>query len=58
MKTGTKPDVHHIQPVGTFEDPEKANFLANVVSLCHPCHMYVEWHGLDFDWPPVQPVAS
>lgn len=48
MKTGRAPDVHHIQPVGSFPNPEEANTLGNLVSLCHPCHMHVEWHGMDF----------
>lgn len=48
MVAGKMPDVHHIQPVSTFDDPEEANFLENMISLCHPCHMHVEWHGLDF----------
>lgn len=42
------PDVHHIVPVSSFENPNDAHFLDNVVSLCHPCHMFVEWRGIDF----------
>lgn len=41
-------DVHHIKPVGAFADPNDANTLGNVVALCHPCHMHVEWKGIDF----------
>lgn len=44
-----RPDVHHIRPVGSFADPNEAHFLANVISLCHPCHMFVEWNGMDFE---------
>lgn len=42
------PDVHHVVPVGTFADPNDANTLGNVVCLCHSCHMFAEWHGIDF----------
>lgn len=42
------PDVHHIQPINTFSTLEAANFLENLVCLCHNCHMFVEWHGMDF----------
>jgi hypothetical protein len=42
------PDVHHIQPINTFNTLEAANFLENLVCLCHNCHMFVEWHGMDF----------
>jgi len=42
-------DVHHIKPVSSFEDPDDANYLDNLITLCHPCHQLVEWKGLDFD---------
>jgi len=42
-------DVHHLAPVSLFENPNDANTMANVVTLCHSCHMLVEWHGIDFD---------
>lgn len=42
------PDVHHISPIGTFDSPLDANYLENLVCLCHECHMFVEWHGIDF----------
>jgi hypothetical protein len=41
-------DVHHVVPFNTFTSHEEANRLVNLVSLCHPCHMLVEWHGIDF----------
>lgn len=41
-------DVHHIIPVSSFPNPNDANTLSNVLALCHPCHMHVEWNGLDF----------
>jgi 5-methylcytosine-specific restriction endonuclease McrA len=44
-------DVHHIKPVSSFENVNDANFIENVVSLCHDCHMRVEWNGIDFDLP-------
>lgn len=45
---GQEPDVHHIRPVVTFRNPDDSNELENVICLCHPCHEYVEWHGMDF----------
>ncbi len=47
---GRAPDVHHIISVGSFQNRNDANTMDNVVCLCHPCHMYVEWNGMDF-WP-------
>lgn len=44
-------DVHHIKPVVTFASPNDAHSADNLVSLCHPCHMLVEWRGMDFTWP-------
>ena len=48
---GRDPDVHHIRPVSSFENVNDANTPENLVTLCHPCHMYVEWNGMDFTWP-------
>lgn len=48
---GREPDVHHIRPVSSFENVNDANTLENFVTLCHPCHMHVEWNGFDFTWP-------
>ena len=39
---GQKPDVHHIEPLRTFEDPQEAHYLANLVALCRACHQRVE----------------
>ena len=47
-KPERRPDVHHIRPVSSFENPNEAHTLDNLVTLCHPCHMWVEWHGIDF----------
>ena len=37
-------DVHHIEPLHTFESPEEANTLDNLILLCWPCHRDVEYH--------------
>lgn len=39
---GRKPDVHHIERVRSFSDPEDAHQLDNVVCLCRSCHRQVE----------------
>ncbi|MEE9215634.1 MAG: HNH endonuclease [Thermodesulfobacteriota bacterium] len=44
-------DVHHLNPVVTFENPNDANYIENVVTLCHPCHSTVEWNIIDFTLP-------
>jgi len=37
--------VHHVIPIRTFErDFRRANALRNLVSLCPPCHKFLEWH--------------
>jgi 5-methylcytosine-specific restriction endonuclease McrA len=43
---GREPDVHHIEPVRTFDDPQDAHSLANVVCLCRQCHARAEAEGL------------
>jgi hypothetical protein len=35
-------EVHHINPIRSFEIPEKANTLDNLVTLCKNCHIEVE----------------
>jgi 5-methylcytosine-specific restriction endonuclease McrA len=35
--------VHHIVPFRTFDDPEEANRVANLVCLCASCHREVEY---------------
>lgn len=35
--------VHHIRPVRTFDDYEKAHDLSNLVALCQSCHP--DWEG-------------
>ena len=39
---GQNPDVHHLEPVRTFEEPAAAHTLENLVSLCRACHIEVE----------------
>lgn len=41
--------VHHIKPLREFEEPEHANMLDNLVSLCPSCHG--KWEGI-----PIRPV--
>lgn len=48
MKSGRLPDVHHIKPFRFFNNHKEANKLDNLVSLCHICHLTVEWNGIDF----------
>lgn len=35
-------DVHHVQPLRTFDTPEAANDLDNLVTLCRGCHNRIE----------------
>ena len=37
--------VHHIQPLRTFDEPEEANKLRNLVTLCETCHLS-KWEGI------------
>ena len=46
---GRNPDVHHIIRFKNFKDYLEANKLENLISLCHPCHLFVEWNGMDFE---------
>lgn len=32
-------EVHHIKPVRLFDNPNDANELSNLVTLCRPCHV-------------------
>lgn len=41
-------DVHHRISFNQFESYKEANRLANLITLCHACHQYIEWHGIDF----------
>nr|WP_311136853.1 HNH endonuclease [Natronosalvus rutilus] len=42
QEIGRNPDVHHVIPVRTFDDPEDAHTLDNVVSLFRRCHRLAE----------------
>jgi len=35
-------EVHHITPIRTFSDTEKANQLSNLITLCKSCHIQRE----------------
>ena len=35
---GYKLDVHHVVPYDRFDDPEEANLLDNLLTLCRVCH--------------------
>jgi 5-methylcytosine-specific restriction endonuclease McrA len=50
------PDVHHIKPFKTFTRSEDANVIDNLISLCHRCHVSVEWNGIDFALQQVNAV--
>lgn len=39
---GRQLDVHHIEPVRTFDDPSDAHELDNIVTLCRRCHGAIE----------------
>lgn len=39
---GRNPDVHHITPLRSFENPHEAHEIGNLISLCRSCHRRVE----------------
>jgi len=39
---GREPDVHHVTPIRTYDDPQDAHSLDNVVALCRCCHLRAE----------------
>jgi 5-methylcytosine-specific restriction endonuclease McrA len=43
---GREPDVHHIIPIYQFDEPEDANYLDNLVTLCTKHHRMSERWGL------------
>lgn len=38
----TKPSVHHIKPIKEFENPEDANTLENLITVCTKHHKMIE----------------
>lgn len=40
-ENGKALDVHHIKLYKSFDNPEEANNLDNLISLCHSCHRFV-----------------
>jgi len=48
---GQEPDVHHIEPIRTFDDPQDAHTLDNVITLCRMCHRNVEIGKVDCPQP-------
>jgi 5-methylcytosine-specific restriction endonuclease McrA len=44
-QTGNGLHVHHICPIRAFDEPEQANFLVNLISLCEECHQKWERSG-------------
>lgn len=41
-KLGHDLDVHHIKPIRIFDEPEDANFLENLITVCRECHREIE----------------
>jgi len=48
---GREPDVHHIRPVHSFDDPTDAHTLSNLICLCP--HHHNKWEGI-----PLRPEVS
>lgn len=46
-------DVHHVKPFDAFTDPNAANNMANLVTLCRKCHAQWNPNKLGFR-PPLQ----
>lgn len=44
---GRNPDVHHIVPLKTFDDPQDAHTLDNLISLCPTCHRNAEYGNIE-----------
>lgn len=55
-ENGRKPDVHHIEPVRLFEDPNDAHFMENMIQLCRSCHKKVEFGVISL--PPELPCSK
>lgn len=50
-KYGRYLDVHHLKPVSSFQNINNANYIENVVTLCHECHMKTENGLIDYQLP-------
>jgi len=48
---GRNPDVHHIVPLRTFDDPQDAHTLDNLLSLCPECHRQAEYGTIEIPSP-------
>lgn len=44
---GRKPDVHHIEPVRSFDDCENAHTMDNMIQVCRGCHRTLETNTPD-----------
>lgn len=42
-------DIHHVQPVRTFDDPRDAHMFPNLVCLCRDCRLAVERGAVTLD---------
>jgi hypothetical protein len=51
LELGQNPDVHHVKPVRTYDEPQNAHVVDNLIALCKSCHMQVE-HGTMELFPP------
>ena len=48
---GREPDVHHIEPVRTFDNPQDAHRMDNVICLCRSCHRRAEAGDIELPVP-------
>lgn len=48
---GKSVDVHHIEPVSSFDDPNKAHSLDNMIQLCPTCHVQAEHDKIEVPEP-------
>lgn len=48
---GQEPDVHHLEPVRSFDDPQESHVLENLIALCRSCHSRVEWGSISAPSP-------
>lgn len=48
---GQNPDVHHIERVRSFDQPQMAHSLGNVITLCRSCHRNAEAGNIEVTVP-------